>query len=309
MATIIIQLCLYSPGHGVYQSFTGSHWHALPRLHDDVSPPSSTWRSPKSVLLGSSLETCFASPSSLPSTSSVNQWSSWRCVWGHCHAGTLPCYPVSGGRGSCSAAVFHSICWSSHFPQWNVTLQHLQDFLCIVFRRGFLLGWQPCTPIWCRVRRMVWALTGWAPTSLNLCCNADSTPTRIFQRKHLDVTLSTCAQFLWTTYPMPVLSGPRTFTTLDDLSHSTAAQFQDFGNLLVALAIFMLLNNTSFKIIREFFAIWCHVGTFIDQYERVWELHYKCEYTCSLCTHWPSNTKELHDILEGKWQTVLNLDI
>ena len=36
MATIIIQNCLYSPGHGVCQSFIGSHWNALPLLHDDV---------------------------------------------------------------------------------------------------------------------------------------------------------------------------------------------------------------------------------------------------------------------------------
>ena len=41
----------------------------------------------------------------------------------------------------------------------------LEAFLCIVFRRGFLLGWQPCTPIWWRVRRMVWPLTSWLPTS------------------------------------------------------------------------------------------------------------------------------------------------
>ena len=37
----------------------------------------------------------------------------------------------------------------------------LRAFFCIVFRRGFPLGWQPCTPISCTVRRMVWALTGW----------------------------------------------------------------------------------------------------------------------------------------------------
>ncbi len=37
-------------------------------------------------------------------------------------------------------------------------------FLCIIFRRGVLLGRQPCRPIWCSVRRMVWALTGWPPT-------------------------------------------------------------------------------------------------------------------------------------------------
>ena len=85
------------------------------------APPSSTWWSPKDVLWGSSLETCLASQSPLPSASSVKQRSSLRCVWGHSHAGTLPCNPISGGRGSFSAAVFHSTCWSSYFPQWNVT--------------------------------------------------------------------------------------------------------------------------------------------------------------------------------------------
>ena len=37
VATIIIPNSLYSPGHGVYQSFTGRHWNALPILHDDVA--------------------------------------------------------------------------------------------------------------------------------------------------------------------------------------------------------------------------------------------------------------------------------
>ena len=37
MDTIIIQNCLYSPGHGVYQSFTGSHWNVIPLLHDGVA--------------------------------------------------------------------------------------------------------------------------------------------------------------------------------------------------------------------------------------------------------------------------------
>ena len=180
----------------------------------------------------------------------------------------------------------------------------LQAFLCILFRRGFLLGWQPCTPIWCRVRRMVW------PHHLfNLCSKADSTPSPIFQWKHLDMTHSTCAQLLWTTYPRRVLSGSRSFKMLDDLSHCAAAQFQGVGNLLVALAIFMYYNYTSFTILREFFAMWCHVGTFSYQYERVWELHYKFEHTCSLWTSEPSNTNESHDILEGKWQAVRNLEI
>ena len=91
----------------------------------------------------------------------------------------------------------------------------------------------------CRVWRMVWPLIGWPPHHLNLCSNADSTPTPIFQRKHLDVTLSTCAQLLWTTYLRPVLSGPLTIKTMDDLSHCAEVQFQGVGNLLVVLAIFM----------------------------------------------------------------------
>ncbi len=41
----------------------------------------------------------------------------------------------------------------------------LRAFLCIIFRRVFLLGRQPCRPIWCSVRRMVWAVTGWFPTT------------------------------------------------------------------------------------------------------------------------------------------------
>ncbi len=40
----------------------------------------------------------------------------------------------------------------------------LWAFLCIIFRRCFLLGRQPYKPIWCSVRRMVLALTGWPPT-------------------------------------------------------------------------------------------------------------------------------------------------
>ena len=44
--------------------------------------PPSAWGYPKDVLLGSSLETCLANPSPLPSASSVKQWSFWRCVWG-----------------------------------------------------------------------------------------------------------------------------------------------------------------------------------------------------------------------------------
>ena len=133
VATIIIQNCLYSPGHGVYQSFTGSRWNALPFLHDDIAELADIWDFAHLHLPLEDPPKMFnwvqvrrhAWPA-LPSASSVKQWSSWRCVWSHCNAGTLPCYPVSRGRGSCSAAVFHSTCWSSCFPQWNITLQRFQ---------------------------------------------------------------------------------------------------------------------------------------------------------------------------------------
>ena len=133
VATIIIQNCFYSPGHGVYQSFTGSHWNALPLLHDDVAELADIWdfahfhlplEDPPNMLYW--VQVRRHTWPALPSASSVKQWSSWRCVWNHCHAGTLLCNPVSGGRRSCSAAVFHSTCMSSCFPQWNITLQHLQ---------------------------------------------------------------------------------------------------------------------------------------------------------------------------------------
>ncbi len=53
----------------------------------------------------------------LPSASLTRQWSSWRCVWGRCHVGILPCGPVSEGRGSCSTSVCHSPFWHLWFPQ------------------------------------------------------------------------------------------------------------------------------------------------------------------------------------------------
>ena len=183
----------------------------------------------------------------------------------------------------------------------------LRTFLCIAFRRGFLLWWQPCTPIWCRVQCMVWALTGWPPAlqSLQQCWQHSYT--------NLSKKAFGCdAHHVRSARALSFFRRPTWGLFWVDptyLSHCAAAQFQGVGNLLVALAIVMLHNNTSFKILREFFAMWCHVGTFRDQYERVWDLRYKFEHTCSLCTHGPSNTNESHDILKGKWQAVLSLDI
>ncbi len=115
----------------------------------------------------------------------------------------------------------------------------LRAFLCIIFRRSFLLGRQPCSPIWCSVRRMVWALTGWPPPPFNLCSNAGSTHKSISQTQPLDIMLSTCTQLLWWTMARPVLSGTCPVKPLYGLGHPAAAQFQGLGNLLIAYAIFM----------------------------------------------------------------------
>ena len=154
----------------------------------------------------------------------------------------------------------------------------LEAFLCIVFRRGFLLGWQPCTPIWCRVRRMVWALTSWPPTSLISAAMLRA----LLRRKHLDVTLSMCAQFLWTTYPRPVLSGPRTFKTLDDLSHCAAAQFQGVSNLLIYNMYFELFWGENkltlvYKLHTDYFSL-CQIVILSV-------LSLKYLQKCERCTH------------------------
>ncbi len=112
----------------------------------------------------------------------------------------------------------------------------LRAFLCIIFRRGFLLGRQPCRPIWCSVRRMVWALTGWAPHPFNLCSNAGSTHKSIYQTQTLDMTLSKFTQLFWSTVARPVLSWTCPVKPLYGLGHRAAAQFQGLCNLLIAYA-------------------------------------------------------------------------
>ncbi|CAI9579709.1 unnamed protein product [Staurois parvus] len=44
------------------------------------------------------------------------------------------------------------------------------------------------------------------PHPFNLCSNAGSTHMSISQRKPLDIMLSTCTQFLWSTMPRSVVS-------------------------------------------------------------------------------------------------------
>ncbi len=67
----------------------------------------------------------------------------------------------------------------------------LRAFLCIIFRRGFLLGRQPCRPIWCSVRRMVWTLIGWLSTPSTSAAKLAALIC-LFPKQPLDMTLSTC---------------------------------------------------------------------------------------------------------------------
>ena len=97
------------------------------------------------------------------------------------------------------------------------------------------------------------------PHPFNLCSNAGSTHTSIFQIQALDMTLSTCTQLLWSTMARPVLSGTCPVKPLYGLGHRAAAQFQRVWNLLIGEAIFMWSINSFSQILREFFAMRCHV--------------------------------------------------
>ncbi len=143
----------------------------------------------------------------------------------------------------------------------------LRAFLCIIFRRGFLLGRQPCRPIWCSVWRMVWALTRWPPTPLTSAAMLAAL-IRLF-RKHNLWIWRTCTQLLWSTMARPVLSGTCPVKPLYGLGHRAAAQFQGLGNLLIAYTIFMKSNNSFFSDPQR---VLCHevpCWTSSDQYERV----------------------------------------
>ncbi len=142
----------------------------------------------------------------------------------------------------------------------------LRAFLCIIFRRGFLLGRQPCRPIWSSVQLSTDRLT---PHPFNNYSNAGNTHTSISQTQPLDMTLSMCTQLLWSTMARPVLSGTCAVKLLYGLRHHAAAQFQCHGNLLIAYTIFMKSNN---YFLSDPQRVLCHevpCWTSSDQYERV----------------------------------------
>ncbi|CAI9568364.1 unnamed protein product [Staurois parvus] len=80
-------------------------------------------------------------------------------------------------------------------------------FLSIIFRRGFLLGLTAMQTnlMQCVAYRL--STDRLTPHPFNLCSNAGSTHTSISQRQPLDMMLSKCIKFLWSTIARPVLSG------------------------------------------------------------------------------------------------------
>ncbi len=57
----------------------------------------------------------------------------------------------------------------------------LQAFLCFIFRRSFLLGWQPCRLI----QTMIWALTGWPPPTPSTSAAMLAALIRLFPKHNL----------------------------------------------------------------------------------------------------------------------------
>lgn len=171
---------------------------------------------PQMLNKGQGLETCLASPTSVPSGSVARQWSYGRSVLGlscwntapwssfwregimlclsmsqymlafmvppmNCSSPqtqtmTLPppSFTVGKTHHLCTPHLVAAAYAGHHLNQisscgssnpcpvvCSSSANRLSAFLCISFRRGFLLGRRPCRPVWCSACHMVWALTGW----------------------------------------------------------------------------------------------------------------------------------------------------
>ena len=181
--------------------------------------------------------------------------------------------------------VIHAVCW-------HVFGKTVWGLSCVSSSEE-ASSWcgQPFPPIWCRVRRMVWALTGWPPTS---SISAD------FKESIWMWRLARAFSFFGRTTRGLFWVDPALLKRWMILPTVLQLSFR-------VLAIFLLpcLSSCSatirlLRFTESFFAMWCQVGTFNDQYERVWELPLQIWNTPAPYAHGPSNTNESHDILEGK---------
>ncbi len=80
-----------------------------------------------------------------------------------------------------------------------------------------------------------------------------------FWSQLLHLTHSTRTQLLWSTLARPVPSENHFGKPLYDHGHSTVTQYQVVTELLISYAIFVESNNSNSQILREFFAMRCHV--------------------------------------------------
>ncbi len=134
----------------------------------------------------------------------------------------------------------------------------LRAFLWASFRRGFLLGRRPCKPTCCSVWHMAWALTNWPSTSATsksmlAACVCFLKPASAPDAQHKDSTslidpCEACSEWnpSWKTsvWPWPLYcnSVPGCYRTSYSLGHLCG-----------------LSNNSNSQILREFFAMRCHV--------------------------------------------------
>ncbi len=142
----------------------------------------------------------------------------------------------------------------------------LRAFLCIIFRSGFLLGRHPCRPIWCSVRRMVWALTGWTPTPSTSAAMLAALIS-LFPKHNLWIWRWARALNFFGR-PWRGLFWVEPVKQLYGLGHHAAARFQGLGKLFIAYAIFMYSKKKKSDPQRAL----CHevpCWTSSDQYERV----------------------------------------
>ncbi len=176
----------------------------------------------------------------------------------------------------------------------------LQTSLCIIFRRGFLLGWQPCRPIWCSVRHMVWALTGWPPTPSTSAAMLAALIC-LFPKHNLWIWCWAHALnfFGW---PWRVWSCPLCCSSV-----SGSWQSYSLRHLYVEQHFF-------FSVPLEFFAMRCHVETSATGHIQwlVWESESDNTTFNIPAPHShlrPCNINELHDTGERKWLIMPNLVI
>ncbi len=174
----------------------------------------------------------------------------------------------------------------------------LQAFLWTSFRRGFLLGRRPCKPTCWSVWRMVWALTSWPSTSATSKAMLAALMHLFFEASFWILTHNTRTQLLWSTLARPVPSETRLGKPLYDPGHCTVTQFQAVTELLIASAIFVESNNSNSQILREFFAMRCHVEHPVVSMRELYSKHQiltALKQDTQICMVLSSRQKHEHD--------------